>query len=582
MRNIIFLFIVIAFVSRNSYSQSSVISENSRLYETVDRLLIKYRPNVQIHTSLKPYSIDDIVHILVNLIDSTNMISPRDINDLEIELMENIDWVRYIYDVDKYHELLAKLDAKRNGILKYLYKSPSSMYAGHHKDFFIKVDPVIYLQFGKDLSTDEYNFRNTRGFKISGLLDKKIYFYSSLFETQQSFLPHVIRRINQDLAIPGQAFHKKYQSSVLKNVNGYDFLNAQAYIGFKATKNLKMQLGHGKFNLGDGIRSLLLSDFATNYYYLKFDTRVWKFHYQNIFAELSETSHEKLNSDILIPKKYMATHYLSFKPNRYFEIGVFESVIFSRNTQGSNQFELQYLNPIILYRTVEQFIGSGDNVLVGLNWKYNLKNRFSLYGQVLLDEFNFTELKKGQNWWANKYGFQFGLKYIDVLNIDHLDLQMETNIVRPYTYSHRDSILSYSHYNQQLAHPLGANFNEFLILLKYSPIKRLTIRTKALFALKGEDFNGYSYGGNILISNKNRPIDKDGNIREYGFEIGEGSQRKIIQYSFNTSYMFYHNYYLDLNTSYRNEVYSNNSLNFEELYFSLGLRVNIDHKPIDY
>jgi hypothetical protein len=87
--------------------------------------------------------------------------------------------------------------------------------------------------------------------------------------------------------------------------------------------------------------------------------------------------------DVLIPKKYFAAHYLSFAINKNWHAGFFETVVFSRR----NQFEFQYLNPVILYRTVEGALGSPDNVLIGFNVSGNLFKKVQLYGQLLLDEF---------------------------------------------------------------------------------------------------------------------------------------------------------------------------------------------------
>ena len=52
---------------------------------------------------------------------------------------------------------------------------------------------------------------------------------------------------------------------------------------------------------------------------------------------------------------------------------------------------------------------------------------FSLYGQVVIDEFSFSEIKNRTGWWANKQGYQVGLKYIDVANVSNLDAQIEWN-----------------------------------------------------------------------------------------------------------------------------------------------------------
>jgi len=273
----------------------------------------------------------------------------------------------------------------------------------------------------------------------------------------------------------------------------------------------------------------------------------------------------------------MAAHYLKYSPVRNFEIGLFETVILNRD----NHFELQYLNPVILYRTVEHFIGSPDNVLVGIDWKYNFLNRFSIYGQFLLDEFNFSILKEDNTWWGNKYGLQLGLKYIDVLNIDQLDFQVETNIVRPYTYSHTDSLNSYSHFNQALAHPLGANFKELIFSFNFKPFKNFFANANVLFATQGEDKDSRSYGSNILKSNASRPLDAEGKLIDYGYFIGYGNKNIKSQYKLNLSYMIFHNYFIDFDIIYYSDHFENN-LKSEELYFGGGLRFNINRTTPDY
>lgn len=573
--NILFVLILLSF---NLSAQSSTGSQNNYLHHLVDRISISSGIEPRFHSAFKYYNIKDVVEYSKIILDSTGDINNRDFNDIEYILSDNFDWLKYVFSDEVNEELQLSLFKNHKGFLKYLYKSPSSFFATHQKDFFIKVDPVIYFRLGKDFQNENNEFTNTRGFKISGLLNNKIYFYTSFFETQQTYLPHIERRIERDLAVPGEGFYKKYESSVLDGVEGYDFSNAQAFIGFNLTKNLSAQLGHGKFFIGNGIRSLFLSDYSHNYYYLKFDTRIWKFHYQNIFAELAGISSKQLNGDILLPKKYMAAHYLSLKLFKNFEIGLFENVIFSRK----NHFELQYLNPVIIYRTVEHFVGSPDNVVVGIEWKYNFLMRFSFYGQFVLDEFNFSILKEDNSWWANKYGFQAGLKYINVFGINHLDFQLESNILRPYTYAHRDSISTYSHFNQPLAHPLGANFKELLFLVKYSPIDKLFIKAKAAISNHGEDLNERSWGGNILRSDQERPLDDEGNLQDFDYYIGNGLNRNTSQYSLNMSYMFYHNFWFDIDAIYRKEISDNALLNSEEFYIGCGLRINMNSKFMDY
>ena len=569
--------IILMFLSLQLFSQSPQYPPDEYYYYLLDRFMVKYpETKNDIHASLKYYNIDDINAFLLN-IDPARLRGKNE-KDYQYLLVNNVDWLVYKDSSFVQDERVRQLNAFGSGIRGLFYKSKSSFLTLAKPDFFLKADPVVHFALGKDFANNDYGFINTRGFKISGLLDKKIYFYTSLFETQRNYPRHLQRKIKRDHALPGQGFFKPYRSGIFDSIQGYDFLNAQAYIGFLLTKHLNIQLGHGRFFIGNGIRSLFLSAYAHNYYYLRFDTRIWKFHYTNIFAELTAGSRDLYGIDILLPKKYMASHYLNFKFNNRFQAGIFESVIFHRK----NYFEFQYLNPVIIYRTVEQFTGSSDNVLVGLDLKYDAFNGFSVYGQLLLDEFNFAILKNNDGWWANKYGLQLGIKYFDIFGIDHLDLQLEGNMVRPYTYSHSDTIANYSHYNQALAHPLGANFKEAIAVLRYSGINNLYCKAKAVFALKGEDPGEVNYGGNILKSTELRPHDSDGNPIDYGYYTGAGIKHHISQYSLEVSYILRPGYYLDFDLYYRKESFDELFSGFDEMYAGAGLRININKRNEDF
>ncbi len=74
---------------------------------------------------------------------------------------------------------------------------------------------------------------------------------------------------------------------------------------------------------------------------------------------------------------------------------MFEAIIFeNRDTLGRKfTYDVNYLNPVIFYRPVEYSIGSGDNVLMGLNFKYKIFNNHLLYGQFVIDEFLLKEIR---------------------------------------------------------------------------------------------------------------------------------------------------------------------------------------------
>ena len=200
----------------------------------------------------------------------------------------------------------------------------------------------------------------------------------------------------------------------------------------------------------------MLSDYANSYLFLKLNVKKGKFEYQTLFTELMPSFVK--TGDTLIDRKYGAFYHLGMNASKWLNLGVFEGVIFGR----LNDFGLKNLNPLIFTRHLAGFNNSPDNAIAGIDIKANFAKHVQIYGQLLMDEFDFSQLSKNNGYWGNKTGYQIGLKYIDILNIQNLDIQLETNKVRPFTYAYNNSYASYTHYNLPLAHPLGANFQELV------------------------------------------------------------------------------------------------------------------------
>ncbi len=119
---------------------------------------------------------------------------------------------------------------------------------------------------------------------------------------------------------------------------------------FTAAKYLDFQFGYDKNFIGNGYRSLFLSDFGNSYLFLKINTRIWKFNYMNLFTELVPQTVNISAGNKLLDKKYAAMHHLSMDVTKWLNIGIFESVVFGRR----NHFEFSYLNPVIFLRLAEQ------------------------------------------------------------------------------------------------------------------------------------------------------------------------------------------------------------------------------------
>jgi hypothetical protein len=296
----------------------------------------------------------------------------------------------------------------------------------------------------------------------------------------------------------------------------------------------------------------------------------------NIFSEMADVDQVSGNGQG-VNKKYSAFHHLTvaFRPNLH--IGFFEHVIFDRSdSTKTGGYELNYLNPMIFYRAAEHGLNSSDNVIVGMNWKWNFKRHFSFYGQYVLDEFVKDELFKQTGWWANKWAFQSGLKYINAFNAEWLDLQYEFNAVRPYTYTHYKTSQNYTNYNQSLAHPLGANFAEHGFIARAHLGYPIYVVAKVFYSKQGLDSSAnsfYTYGGDLSKTYQSRPNDT-------GIKIGDGFSNELITAEFRISYLFIHNLFIDAHYVYRSQK---NELSGEQNdgFFTLGLRYNLPYKSLN-
>ena len=588
------------------YAQGTILQEGNDGYHIMDRLSIKTGVMPEFHTAIKPFLRGDIVRYALQIDTGRVSLSSKDRLDLYYIFKDNNEWLLcadepttiagkrepvYVeafqdstgttYYTKNTQSQACELDARyiqtKKPLLKYLYRTPANFFEVNNKSFFFRINPMLDLKLNQqlDASDDGVLFINKRGVEIRAGLDDRLFIYTNIIETQARFADYVGDYQRQFKTHPKAGLLKSYKSEFFDFANGIDYNYATAIVGFNVSKHVGVQFGHGSNFIGNGYRSLLLSDFATNYLQLKINWQIWKFHYQNLFAELNATSPNADNGDVITPKKYLAAHYLSVDLWKGARFGFYEATVFNRNE--NEQFELQYLNPVILYRSVEQLIGSPDNVLIGANFSWNMWNRFQLYGQVMMDEFNFG---LGTGWWANKFGVQAGAKYINAFGIDHLDMQAEVNFVRPYTYTHRDSLgASYSQNNQALAHPLGANFKELILKTRYQPTKKWAFEGRAIYANRGEDADNDAthWGSNILKPTKSSTVETTDNNT-----TGQGIATKTAIIGLDISYQVWHNVYFELEYFQRINQSDLNGRDDTDAYIGGGIRMNIGRNRLDF
>lgn len=540
-------------------TQSTYLPQGDKSGILLERLEILGRSDsFFIYSKVKPYTRKHAVNAVMHY-DSINAgrLSNVDAYNIQRLYMNNLEYLP---------EASRNKYVSKKPIWKNFYKSPANLFEVHMKDFDLVVNPVIQFTLSKENSSDENLFHNTRGISVRGRIANKIGFFTYLTDNQERDPLYVRQYVKARQAVPGQGLYKAFKGTA------YDYFDARAYFTFNVTKYIDVAFGYDKNFIGTGHRSLFLSDFGNSNLFLKLNTRIWKINYQNLFMELHSATPPAGTQ--LIPKKYAAMHHLDINITKGLNIGFFEGVVFGRK----DRFDFGYLNPVIFYRSIEQQNGSFDNSIIGIDFKANLPKRFQLYGQLMLDEFLLSEVKKNRGWWANKWGIQLGAKYIDAFNIKNLDLQFEHNRVRPFAYSHYDSVANYTHYNQPLAHPLMANFKEFIGIARYQPAPKWLAIAKLMWYRQGRDSSTRNFGSNIFLPNS--PPYRQG---DYGYNIGSGWSTDVLYGSLLASYEFRENLFFELNAVIRKQKTTTAPLtNMNTSVITLGVRWNMHRREFDF
>jgi hypothetical protein len=560
--------IILLFAPFAGLAQSPYVPLNEDYYHWVDRYEVKSgRVMPHLFTGIKPWRRSDIV----SMVDSLNKLElfQSAADKFNLEYLNNDSW--------EWSGAESSNSAKP--VLKHFYKKKADLFHVDEKWFDLHVNPVLHVGAGKDSDRDDMIYVNTRGVEVRGMVDRKVGFYTYLTDNQSLLPGYAFEFKDSLLAVPHEGFWKGY-----KQTSAVDFLHARGYITFHATRHITMQFGHDKFFIGNGYRSLVYSDFAPPTWFIRGNVKVWKINYlfqlNQMIADISGNRSGLTALDNGYPNKFNALHHLSINVGKKLTLGVFESVIFSPDEPGgTDHFRLDYLNPIIFYRAIEQQNGSSDNVLLGFDFKANFIRKMSFYGQFVLDEFVISHIRAGDGWWANKFGVQFGGKYVDAFGLPNLDLQGEVNVVRPYTYSHGTQYGDYTHYRQPIAHPLGANFQEVVGILRYQPVPRLFVTGKLSLIKKGVDAYNENWGGSILKSNLDTDVFEK---KQFGNTIGQGNANNIVFASFNASWMLRHNIFIDGTIILRKSESDLAAYNRNTSIMSLALRWNIPQRLYEF
>jgi hypothetical protein len=347
-----------------------------------------------------------------------------------------------------------------------IYEKPKGLLLKYHllsvrtDDYFLAIDPLFDFSVGKDFAdlspySDTNNLvNNTRGMQMIGDIGKKFSFETSFYENQTFFPLYLKNYVDSFGVVPGMGRTKPYR------ITGYDYAIAYGHISYKPAEWLNLQFGHGKNFVGHGYRSLLLSDAAFNFPYLKatawfFDKRL---QYTSMYASLQTLERLPLGEvpEALFKRKGASFNYLSWIPVHGVELGLFEGVIWERyDSSGTRPQPWGAYIPVIGVNTALNGLDGKQNAVLGLNVKIKTTKHSFVYGQVAVDDPS-----------IDAFGVQLGAKYFDLL-VSNLDIQVEWNSMGDNLYASHYALQSYTHVNQPLGHPAGGAATEYVVIANY-------------------------------------------------------------------------------------------------------------------
>jgi hypothetical protein len=545
-------------------AQSTYIPLGSYSMHQLERLEIKSgmlaEPH-QFNTTSKSYQ----RHRIANYVDSFNVVGCK---------LSAVDYFNLSYLQADNFEFSNSQSPRSKRSYSGFFKTKAACLHHQEKDFTFVINPITLLQNGYDTRLKKTTSINSRGIELRGTIGHKVGFYTTFNDEILVPTSWVYEFYRDHRAVPGQGFTKVPSTDSVPTYINYS--NASGYITIQPNRYIDLQFGHGSNFIGNGYRTFYLSNFSRNHLFLRANTRIWKINYTNIWGQMYDWVNP---SQRQLPKRhYYATTHANINLTKKLNVGLFQTVSFQRDSGYANGgYDLEYLNPIIFFKPIENGLNSPDKTILGADFKYLFGHRFQLYGQAVISEFKLQELLSNSGWFGNKWATQLGLKYVDALGIKNLDVQLERNVARPYMYTSFNALNAYVNYNQNMAHPLGANFYEYIGILRYQPTNRISFKGTLIYAIYGNDTNNSNWGKNISIAYGTSTLPQ-----LYGNTIAQGVKTTLLMADLLTSYMIKHNLFIDVQVVYRKTDSEISNFNTRTIFVNGTLRWNFAERRWDF
>lgn len=227
-------------------AQTTYLPLNDENYHLLDRLETRSgRLSDELFLTTKPVSRKNEVRFLDSM--ETDKMTAIDQYNVRNAISESGEWAA---------DENGAIDSK-HPVLKTFYKKQADLVWVHMPNFFLSVNPVIAVQGTHEQGNPEnILLQNRRGVEMRGWVSKKVGFYFN-FSDNQERIPSVYDSfVKHYQAVPGVDYYQEPKPYK------YDYILASGYIDFAAVKDhINVTAGYDKHFIGDGIRSMFLSNF---------------------------------------------------------------------------------------------------------------------------------------------------------------------------------------------------------------------------------------------------------------------------------------------------------------------------------
>lgn len=335
---------------------------------------------------------------------------------------------------------------------------------------------------------------------------------------------------------PRLSYSFKYNEN-LEPVKNYDF--TQGYLQYVSEPApgsiLAFQLGRETTRYGYGYgNSLILSGEQPDLDFFKFRMNYGYFSLTSMHASTVGKFNVDRSKNYT---KYLALHRLQLSFPGLFDIGVGEATIYSR------EIEIAYLTPLSFFKFLELSLQDRDNNLFWADFQTHFIPGFEIQGTFMMDEDILSNLGD-LNRYSNKIAIQGGFWWTAPFGVQDLNLVMEYTWIRPYVYSHLDSVDTYTAYNFPLGHRIGPNSDEIMTRLFYYLNSSVKLTLEHRLVRSGEnqyDSDGHlvtNFGGNIF-----EPVRIPGDPERVFFL--DGNKRRTQRWKLDLRVEFSRNNYLN-------------------------------------